>query len=81
MSKRIVNKKLIREWIKVNGKGSMERLAYESGCSASLVQKLCSDGYYAVPSICKIDGLCEVTGYSINDLFPFAREVEEKEIA
>lgn len=81
MTKRIVNKKLIREWIKINGKGALERLALESGCSASLVQKLCSESYEGVPSIDRIDGICKVTGYGISDLFPFANQDEVKETA
>lgn len=78
MTKRIVNRKMIREWIKINGKGSLERLALESGCSASMVQKLCSESYdYGVPSIGKIDGICKVTGYSIDELFPVFDEKKE----
>jgi hypothetical protein len=82
MTKRIVNKRLIREWIKINGKGALERLALGSGCSASLIQKLCSECYdYGVPSIDRIDGICKVTGYEICELFPFADQVKVKEIA
>lgn len=79
MTTRIINKKLIREWIKINGKGSLERLAFQSGCSASLIQKLCSESYDLIPSISKIDGICKVTGYEINDLFPVFEA--KKEIA
>lgn len=75
--KRIVNKKLLREWIAMNGKGALERLALESGCSASYLQKLCSESYGAVPSIGKIDGLCRVTGYRMDDLFPFFEDKRE----
>lgn len=74
MNKRIVNKRLIREWIKINGKGALERLALESGCSASLIQKLCSERYETTPSICKIDGICKVTGYAMDELFPIFDE-------
>jgi hypothetical protein len=81
MSKRLTNKKLIREWIKINGKGAKEKLALGSGCSTSFIQMLCSEGYDGIPSIGRIDGICFVTGYTINDLFPFADQVEEKEIA
>jgi hypothetical protein len=81
MTKRIVNKKLIREWIRVNGKGSLERLALESGCSASLIQKLCSEGYESIPTIDRIDGICKVTGYKMDDAFPFADQDEVKDIA
>jgi transcriptional regulator with XRE-family HTH domain len=81
MTKRIVNKKLIREWIKVNGKGALERLALESGCSASFVQKLCSEGYEGVPSIDRIDGICRVTEYSLSELFPIDRQEEKKKPA
>lgn len=79
MSKRIVNKDLLREWIKVNGKGSLERLALESGCSASLVQKLCNGSYAHVLSIGKIDGICQVTGFKMDELFPVFEA--KKEIA
>lgn len=79
MTKRIVNKMLIREWIKVNGKGALERLALGSGSSASFIQKLCSNGYDGVPSIDRIDGISKVTGYEIDDLFPFFED--KKEIA
>jgi transcriptional regulator with XRE-family HTH domain len=81
MSKRVVNKKLIRDWIKQNGKGALERLALESGCSASLIQKLCSEAYDSIPSISTIDGICHVTGYGISELFPFDRQEEEKKLA
>lgn len=81
MTKRTVNKKLIREWIKVNGKCSLERMAFESGCSASLIQKLCSESYDGIPTIDRIDGICKVTGYELSDLFPFADQDEVKEIA
>lgn len=77
MTKRIVNKKLLREWLKVNGKGSLERLAYESGCSASLVQKMISENYTKVPMLNHIDGICKVTSFDMNELFPF----EESESA
>jgi transcriptional regulator with XRE-family HTH domain len=77
MTKRIVNKKLIREWIKVNGKGALERLALESGCSASLVQKLCSESYVSTPSIDRIEGICKVTEYSLDQLFPIFDEKKE----
>lgn len=81
MTKRIVNKQLIREWIRINGKGSLERLAFESGCSASFVQKLCSESYEGVPSINRIDGFCKVTGYAISELFPIDQQEEEKKLA
>lgn len=78
--KRKINNKLIREWIKINGKGSLERLAFESGCSASMVQKLSLDTYKCLPKIDKIEGLCRVTGYEINELFPLVED-REKDIA
>jgi transcriptional regulator with XRE-family HTH domain len=74
MTKRIVNKKLIREWIKINGKGALERLALESGCSASFLQKLCSESYDGIPSISIIDGISKVTGYPMSELFPIFDE-------
>lgn len=79
--KRTVNKKLIREWIKINGKGSLEKLAFESGCSASLIQKLCAESYSRVPSISTIDGISKVTGYDIDELFPLDRQEETKKLA
>jgi transcriptional regulator with XRE-family HTH domain len=79
--KRLINKKLIREWIKINGKGSLEKLALESGCSASLVQKLCSESYESTPSISTIDGICAVTGYALDELFPIDRQEEKKKPA
>jgi transcriptional regulator with XRE-family HTH domain len=81
MTKRTVNKILIREWIKVNGRGALERLALDSGCSASLIQKLASDSYTGVPSIDRIDGICRVTGYDISELFPCTDQDKEKESA
>jgi transcriptional regulator with XRE-family HTH domain len=76
--KRIVNKKLIREWIRINGKGALERLALDSGCSASLVQKLCSESYEGIPSIAKIDGICRVTGHDLDTLFPLVCEARKE---
>ena len=77
MTKRIINKKLIKEWIAVNGKGALEKLAHESGCSFSLVSKLPNENYSKIPTINHIDGLCKVLGTDINTLFPF----EDKESA
>lgn len=74
MTKRHVNKQLIREWIHINGKGSLERLAYKSGCSASLVQKLISDSYDGIPKIDVIDGICLETGYEMDELFPITKQ-------
>ena len=79
--KRVINKKLLKEWIRSNGRGSLELLAYKSGCSASLIQKLCCDSYDGMPSIEKIDGICSVTGYQMCDLFPLVDQNEEKETA
>ena len=75
--KRTTNKKILREWLRVNGKGSLERLAYESGCSASLIQKITSETYSKVPMLSHIDGICRVTGFNMNELFP----LEEPESA
>jgi transcriptional regulator with XRE-family HTH domain len=77
MKQRQVNKLLLRTSVKVMG---LERLAVAAECSASLLQKLVSDGYHGSPSIRTIDGLCHATGHKIDDLFPFADQAE-KEIA
>lgn len=73
MTKRVFNKKLIREWIKANGKGSLERLAVGSNCSASFIQKLCCESYEGVPSIDRIDGICRVTNLTMNELVPLIK--------
>lgn len=78
MNKRIVNKLMIRDWIRLNGKGAREKLALGSGCSTSFIQMLCSENYEGIPSIGRIDGICGVTGYSMNELFPFAKEAEKE---
>lgn len=67
---RKLNKSLLREWIKVNGKGSLERLAVAVGCSASLIQKLLGDSYNAVPRFEIVEGLLRETGHTIDELFP-----------
>lgn len=74
MTKRVINKTLIRALVKENG---IERVAVGANCSASLLQKLMQDGYEALPTIAKIDGLCFYSGKTINDLFPFDQEKEE----
>jgi DNA-binding Xre family transcriptional regulator len=71
MTTRTINKKLIREWIKINGKGALEKLAHESGCSFSLVNKLIAEKYSGLPKIDHIDSLCRVMECDINELFPF----------
>lgn len=64
---RYVNKDLLRFLVSEYG---LERLAVMANCSASLLQKLVSDGYDKVPSIRIIDGLCHATNHDINSLFP-----------
>lgn len=64
---REINKKLLRELVKVMG---LEKLAVEADCSASLLQKLCSDSYHTVPSLKKCDSLCAATGSKMDALFP-----------
>jgi hypothetical protein len=75
MTTRTINKKLIKEWIKVQGKGALVKLAYESGCSFSLVNKLINESYSTVPGINHIDGLCRTIGADLDTLFPI--EVSE----
>jgi transcriptional regulator with XRE-family HTH domain len=77
MTKRTVNTPLLRKWVQNNGDRALERLALDSGCSASLVQKLCSGNYESSLSIKKIDGLCRVTGYKIDELFPVLENKKE----
>lgn len=70
MTKRTINKKLLRAWVVENGKGSLEMLSFQTGCSFSLIQKLSIDGYESIPSLQKIESLCEVIGCELDDLFP-----------
>jgi DNA-binding Xre family transcriptional regulator len=74
MKTRTINKKLLKECVKVTG---LERIAVEADCSASLLQKLCSDSYQTVPSIRNIDGICRATACSIDELFPIFDEKKE----
>jgi DNA-binding Xre family transcriptional regulator len=77
MTTRTINKKLIKEWIKVQGKGALVKLAYESGCSFSLVNKLIAENYSTIPSIAHLDGLCRALDCDLDTLLPF----EESESA
>lgn len=68
MTKRVINKSLIRSLVKEMG--SVERVAVEANCSGSLIWKLMSDDYDVIPSIQKIDGLCFAFKKSLDELFP-----------
>ena len=74
MKTRTINKKLLKECVKVQG---LERIAVAADCSASLLQKLCSESYLTVPSIRNIDGICKATDRSIDELFPIFDEKKE----
>lgn len=74
MTKRIANSQLLNEWIRINGKNARAELAFKSGCSISLIGQLCNGVYKHTPSIGKIEGLCEVTGYTLDQLFPIFDE-------
>lgn len=71
---RKVNKLLLRKRIKEHG---LEKLAVDSNCSASLLQKLASDSYEKAPSMRTVDGLCLATGDEMNVLFPVC-EIEKE---
>lgn len=78
MTKRIINKELIKELVKAKG---VERTAVDAKCSASLVWKLMSSEHETIPSIRKIDGLCFALEKTIDELFPFDQQEEEKKLA
>lgn len=71
---REINKKLLRECVAVMG---LEKLAVAASCSASLLQKLCSDCYVTVPSLKKCDALCAATGQKMDELFPVLENKKE----
>lgn len=73
MTKRIINKELLRERVKEIG---LEMLAVTAECSASLIQKLVSEGYSGSPSLRTVDAICLATGDEMNDLFPIASQEE-----
>ena len=75
MTTRTINKVLIRKLVKE--KGSVERVAVEANCSASLIWKLMSEGHKTVPAIGKIDGLCLALDTDINELFPLSNSEEK----
>jgi transcriptional regulator with XRE-family HTH domain len=67
MTKRIINKPLLRMCVKLIGK---ERVAVAAGCSASFIEKLMSEKYKGLPSITTIEGLSLATGKTVDELFP-----------
>lgn len=73
--KRVTNKKLLRASVKEVG---IERVAVAAECSASFLQKLISENYAGIPSIRIIDGICEATSHSIDELFPLVCEAEKE---
>lgn len=74
MTKRVINKALIRSLVKQMG---VEKTAVAANCSASLVWKLMSEEHDVIPSIRKIDGLCFALNKSIDELFPIFDEKKE----
>jgi transcriptional regulator with XRE-family HTH domain len=75
MTKRIINKALIRKLVKEQG---VEQTAVAARCSASLVWKLMSDEHKTIPAIGKIDGLCFALNRTIDELFPLVSEAEKE---
>jgi transcriptional regulator with XRE-family HTH domain len=75
MLKRITNKKLLKASVKEVG---LERVAIQADCSASFLQKLLSESYAGIPSIRIIDGICQATHHSIDELFPLVSTPEKE---
>jgi transcriptional regulator with XRE-family HTH domain len=75
MTTRTINKVLIRKLVKE--KGSVELVAVEAKCSASLIWKLMSEEHRTIPAIGKIDGLCFALNKTIDELFPISEVNKE----
>lgn len=75
MRKRIANKKLLRASVKEVG---IAKVAVAADCSPSFLQKFLSDSYSSLPSIGIMDGICEVTNHSLDELFPFVCDTEKE---
>lgn len=74
MTTRVINKILLKKLVKEIG---LEKVAVAANCSASLLQKLCSEKYEVNPTIRTIDGICFATGKTMDELFPVSEATKE----
>ena len=70
MEKRTINKQVLRSWVANEGRSGRARLAAQSDCSPSLIEKLLSNYYEIVPRLVTQIAIAKATGHSRDVLFP-----------
>lgn len=68
--KRTVNAVALKEWIKGNGYAGLE----QAGISVHTAKKMAEGSYPWEPKELTIKTICEVTGFSEDELFPVAED-------
>jgi hypothetical protein len=72
---RTFNAQLLKNYLAVNGNLAKETLAVKSKISFVKIERLLRG--VKIATDLEMDSLCRVTGYKLDDLFPFVEENEE----
>lgn len=75
-TKRTTNKELLREWLTQKGMGSRVALAYKTGCSTHLIDKMLRPNYSGAPRPEYRFSISTETGIPESVLFPEIKSEE-----